>query len=156
MAAASQVTSPSAASGPIPDTSPPAPRLLVSVPSSSRSKDTGPRLDTRTIGRSGGAGAMGGPTVPTGARAARQATHGGVRVVAAPDKLRGTASAAAVAKAIGDAAFELGWDCDEVPMADGGEGTLDALGGANRTTTGHRSARRPGRGARGGSTAAPR
>jgi glycerate kinase len=58
-----------------------------------------------------------------------------VRVVAAPDKLRGTASAAAVAKAIGDAAFELGWDCDEIPMADGGEGTLDALGGANRTTT---------------------
>ena len=39
-----------------------------------------------------------------------------------------------VAKAIGDAAFELGWDCDEVPMADGGEGTLDALGGANRST----------------------
>ena len=58
-----------------------------------------------------------------------------MRVVAAPDKLRGTASAAAVAKAIGDAAFELGWDCDEVPMADGGEGTLDALGGPNRTTT---------------------
>jgi glycerate 2-kinase len=58
-----------------------------------------------------------------------------VRVVAAPDKLRGTASASAVAKAIGDAAFELGWDCDEVPMADGGEGTLDALGGSNRSTT---------------------
>jgi glycerate kinase len=58
-----------------------------------------------------------------------------VRVVAAPDKLRGTASARAVAKAIGDAAFELGWACDEVPMADGGEGTLDALGGANRTST---------------------
>jgi glycerate kinase len=54
--------------------------------------------------------------------------------VAAPDKLRGTASAAAVARAIGNAAFELGWDCDEVPMADGGEGTLDALGGPNRTT----------------------
>jgi glycerate kinase len=58
-----------------------------------------------------------------------------VRVVAAPDKLRGTASASAVAKAVGDAAFELGWDCDEVPMADGGEGTLDALGGPNRLTT---------------------
>ncbi|MET0903556.1 MAG: glycerate kinase [Acidimicrobiales bacterium] len=58
-----------------------------------------------------------------------------MRVVAAPDKLRGTASASAVAKAIGDAAFELGWDCDEVPMADGGEGTLDALGGSNRSTT---------------------
>jgi glycerate kinase len=58
-----------------------------------------------------------------------------MRVVAAPDKLRGTASAAAVARAIGDAAFELGWECDEVPMADGGEGTLEALGGPNRTTT---------------------
>ena len=58
-----------------------------------------------------------------------------MRVVAAPDKLRGTASAAAVARAIGNAAFELDWDCDEVPMADGGEGTLDAFGGANRTTT---------------------
>jgi glycerate kinase len=61
--------------------------------------------------------------------------HGEMRVVAAPDKLRGTASAAAVARAIGNAAFELGWDCDEVPMADGGEGTLEALGGANRTST---------------------
>jgi glycerate kinase len=58
-----------------------------------------------------------------------------MRVVAAPDKLRGTASAAAVARAIGNAAFELGWDCDEVPMADGGEGTLEALGGPNRTST---------------------
>jgi glycerate kinase len=58
-----------------------------------------------------------------------------MRVVAAPDKLRGTATASAVAKAIGDAAFELGWDCDEVPMADGGEGTLEALGGPNRSTT---------------------
>jgi glycerate kinase len=58
-----------------------------------------------------------------------------MRLVAAPDKLRGTASAAAVAKVIGDAAFEAGWECDEVPMADGGEGTLDALGGPNRSTT---------------------
>ncbi len=58
-----------------------------------------------------------------------------MRVVAAPDKLRGTASAAEVAKAIGDAAFELGWACNEIPMADGGEGTLDALGGANRVST---------------------
>ncbi|MFL6203926.1 MAG: glycerate kinase [Acidimicrobiales bacterium] len=58
-----------------------------------------------------------------------------MRVVAAPDKLRGTASARAVAKAIGDAAFEVGWECVEMPMADGGEGTLDALGGANRVST---------------------
>jgi glycerate kinase len=57
-----------------------------------------------------------------------------MRVVAAPDKFRGTASAAAVAAAIGRAARAAGWECDEVPMADGGEGTLDALGGPNRTT----------------------
>jgi glycerate 2-kinase len=57
------------------------------------------------------------------------------RLVAAPDKLRGTASAAAVAAAIARAAATAGWACDEVPMADGGEGTLEALGGANRTST---------------------
>ena len=58
-----------------------------------------------------------------------------MRVVAAPDKLRGTANAADVAAAIASAAARAGWACDEVPMADGGEGTLDVLGGANRTTT---------------------
>lgn len=58
----------------------------------------------------------------------------GMRVVAAPDKLRGTASAIEVAAAIGRAARAAGWRCDEVPMADGGEGTLDALGGPNRMT----------------------
>jgi glycerate kinase len=58
-----------------------------------------------------------------------------MRVVAAPDKLRGSATAAEVAAAIGKAATAAGWECDEVPMADGGEGTLDALGGANRTST---------------------
>jgi glycerate 2-kinase len=56
-------------------------------------------------------------------------------VVAAPDKLRGTATAPEVAAAIARAAAAAGWHCDEAPMADGGEGTLDALGGANRTTT---------------------
>jgi glycerate 2-kinase len=61
--------------------------------------------------------------------------HEGVRVVAAPDKLRGTATAADAAAAIGRAARRAGWECDEVPVADGGEGTLEVLGGANRTTT---------------------
>src|SRR3954467_13832946 len=56
------------------------------------------------------------------------------RLVAAPDKFRGTATAAEVAGAIGRAASAAGWDCDAVPMADGGEGTLDVLGGPNRTT----------------------
>jgi glycerate kinase len=58
-----------------------------------------------------------------------------MRVVAAPDKLRGSASAREAAAAIGRAAAAAGWRCDEVPLADGGEGTLDALGGPNRTTT---------------------
>jgi glycerate kinase len=58
-----------------------------------------------------------------------------VRVVAAPDKLRGTASAAEAAAAVGRAAAAAGWECDEVPVADGGEGTLHVLGGANRVTT---------------------
>ncbi len=57
-----------------------------------------------------------------------------MHVVAAPDKLRGTASAAAVAAAVDRAATAVGWSCDQAPLADGGEGTLDALGGANRTT----------------------
>jgi len=57
-----------------------------------------------------------------------------MRVVAAPDKFRGTAAAAEVAGAIAAAAKAAGWACDEVPLADGGEGTLDALGGPNRTT----------------------
>ena len=58
-----------------------------------------------------------------------------MRVVAASDKFRGTATAAEVASAIARGARTAGWDCDQVPVADGGEGTIDALGGANRTTT---------------------
>jgi glycerate kinase len=57
------------------------------------------------------------------------------RVVAAPDKFKGTLSAHEVAAAIGHACWELGIDCVEVPMADGGDGLLDVLGGANRTST---------------------
>ncbi len=62
---------------------------------------------------------------------------GGVHVVAAPDKLRGTATASEVASAIAAAVTAAGGTCDEVPMADGGEGTLDALGGPNRSTVVH-------------------
>jgi len=56
-----------------------------------------------------------------------------MRVVAAPDKFRGTAHASEVATAIARAAKKNSWRATKVPMADGGEGTLDALGGANRT-----------------------
>jgi glycerate 2-kinase len=55
-----------------------------------------------------------------------------MRVLAALDKFRGTATAAEAATAVGHAAWELGLDCDEAAVADGGEGTLDALGGANK------------------------
>ena len=57
-----------------------------------------------------------------------------MHVVAAPDKFRGTVTAAEVAAAVAAAAVAVGGTCDEVPVADGGEGTLDVLGGANRTT----------------------
>lgn len=56
------------------------------------------------------------------------------RVLAAPDKFKGTATAAEAAAAIGHACWEVGIDCVELPMADGGDGILDVLGGANRTT----------------------
>ncbi|MDQ6697454.1 MAG: glycerate kinase, partial [Actinomycetota bacterium] len=57
-----------------------------------------------------------------------------MRVVAAPDKFRGTATAAEVAGAVASAVRQRGGQCIEVPLADGGEGTLEALGGPNRST----------------------
>ena len=57
-----------------------------------------------------------------------------VRVLAAPDKFRGTASAAEIASAIAAAATAASASCDLAPMADGGEGTLDALGGPTRSS----------------------
>ncbi len=56
-----------------------------------------------------------------------------VRVLAAMDKFRGTASAHEAVAAVGHACWELSLDVDEAPLSDGGEGLLDALGGANRT-----------------------
>jgi glycerate kinase len=58
-----------------------------------------------------------------------------MRLVAGPDKFRGTATANEAAAAIAAGARAAGWRCDEVALADGGEGTLEALGGPNRTTT---------------------
>lgn len=55
-------------------------------------------------------------------------------LVAAPDKFRGTASARDIAGAMERAALAAGWTCAVHPMADGGEGTLDALGGSRRVT----------------------
>lgn len=57
-----------------------------------------------------------------------------LKIVAAPDKFKGTATAAEVAAAIALAVDEHGGSCIQVPLADGGEGTLEVLGGANRTS----------------------
>ncbi len=56
-----------------------------------------------------------------------------MKVVVASDKFRGTASATEVANAVEVAAGPLGWSVQAVPLADGGEGLLDVLGGANRS-----------------------
>lgn len=56
------------------------------------------------------------------------------RVVAAFDKFRATATASQLTAAVAAAAAEAGWDCDQIPLADGGEGSLEVLGGPNRRT----------------------
>ncbi len=58
-----------------------------------------------------------------------------MHVLAAPDKFRGSLGAPEVAAAIAAGAEIAGWTCTCLPLADGGEGTLDAFGGPNRTTT---------------------
>ena len=60
-------------------------------------------------------------------------TAAGMRVLVAPDKLRGTATAAAAAAAIGAGVRAAGGIADSCPLSDGGEGFLDSLGGPNRT-----------------------
>ncbi|HEX9529530.1 MAG TPA: glycerate kinase [Acidimicrobiales bacterium] len=56
-------------------------------------------------------------------------------LVAAPDKFRGTATAAEVAAAMARAGVAAGWTVDQAPVADGGEGILEVLGGAVRHTS---------------------
>ena len=59
-----------------------------------------------------------------------------MRILAAPDKFKGTASASDVAAAVCRGASAAGATaCVSIPLADGGEGTLDAMGGSNRTST---------------------
>ena len=57
-----------------------------------------------------------------------------MRLLAAPDKFRGTLTAREAAAAIAAGAERAGWTAVERPLADGGEGTLDVLGGGNRRT----------------------
>lgn len=58
-----------------------------------------------------------------------------MRVVLAPDKFKGTATARELVAALADVVERAGGHPVAMPMADGGDGTLDAFGGANRTTT---------------------
>lgn len=64
----------------------------------------------------------------------RVGQYGVVHVVVAPDKFKATASAREIADAIAVALNNAGHTSTLVPMADGGEGTLEALGGANRSS----------------------
>jgi glycerate kinase len=57
-----------------------------------------------------------------------------MRVVVCADKFRGTATAREIGQAVALAVESTGGECVVQPMADGGEGTLDAFGGATRTT----------------------
>jgi glycerate 2-kinase len=57
-----------------------------------------------------------------------------MRLLSAPDKFRGTLTAREAAAAIAAGAVRAGWAAVELPLADGGEGTLDVLGGGNRRT----------------------
>src|SRR5437763_14654714 len=57
-----------------------------------------------------------------------------MHLLAAPDKFRGTLTAREAAAAIAAGAASAGWTATELPLADGGEGTLDVLGGGNRRT----------------------
>jgi glycerate kinase len=55
-----------------------------------------------------------------------------VHVLAVPDKFHGSITAIGAAAAIAAGAEAVGWSCRQMPLADGGEGTLDVLGGPNR------------------------
>ena len=63
----------------------------------------------------------------------------GLAVVVAPDSFKGTAGAAAVAASVagGWRSVRPGDHVTELPLADGGEGTLDALESAHPTCTRH-------------------
>ena len=57
-----------------------------------------------------------------------------MRILICPDKFRGTATALAAAQAIAEGVSGSASDTVLIPLADGGEGTLDALGGPNRVS----------------------
>jgi glycerate kinase len=76
-------------------------------------------------------------SVADGGRA--QPARGPLPALVAPDSFKGTFSAREVAAAIAEGLREAGREAHELPVADGGEGTMDvlvsALGGKVRTVT---------------------
>lgn len=58
-----------------------------------------------------------------------------MRVVVAPDKFRGTATAKQAAAAMAAGIRSVGHRAVELPLADGGEGLLDVIGGGNRVAS---------------------
>lgn len=56
------------------------------------------------------------------------------RAVVAFDKFRGSASATELVAAVAAELRSNGWQADEIPLGDGGEGSLEVLGGANKTS----------------------
>src|SRR6516225_1261613 len=90
-----------------------------------------------------------GPTIgaysprPFSRSGTRSGTQCNLSIVAiailAPDKFRGSLSAAAAADAMAAGVESAGFSARRMPLADGGEGTLDALlaarGGSMRTAT---------------------
>ncbi len=56
-------------------------------------------------------------------------------IVVAMDKFRGTLTAGQACAAVAAGVRQAGYDAVAVPMSDGGEGFLDAFGGANRLAT---------------------
>jgi glycerate kinase len=57
------------------------------------------------------------------------------RLLASPDKFRGTLSGPAAAAAIAAGASTSGWEAVEAPVSDGGEGFLDCFTGRGRVRT---------------------
>jgi glycerate kinase len=56
----------------------------------------------------------------------------GPRALACPASLKGVLAAAAAARALADGFARAGVECEEQPVADGGEGTVEALGTDDR------------------------
>lgn len=56
------------------------------------------------------------------------------RAVVAVDKFRGSATAAEIVDGLTHALERRGWSVDGLALGDGGEGSIDVVGGANRST----------------------